>query len=212
MLTYEQGEFLKAIRTKTRRKKSSSTMTKEEFLLQKNKEIIWIKCFRTWLTMNGFQHNWLCDEFEIEKTEFSKFINGKYNKYESGINTTKWFIIKNKIDYLMDFKDKKRMLDDWKCGRLKDRLTIKMWMSYRNIDIPYLWNLLKHIDPECLVHLKFSTLKGFLNYTNNSPKVRKLLSPHIKTINDDIGRILKEIETDDLDVNVRNDLLKWQKA
>ena len=208
---YERDEFIKILRSKTIRHKKSN-MTRKEFLLVKNKEILWIKQFRMFIVYMGWKHKYIYEWLEVDKETFSKFMNGKYNKYQGGITIEKWFYIKNNCEeILFDAKERERILDEWSEGKVSYEKTIRMWLDYRGIKISYFVRMLKDIDIECKKDLKYNSVRNMLNGSVPNKKMKNLLSNHLSTIKKDIQEIINEIEHDVLDINIVIDLMRTKQ-
>ena len=207
--TYYQDEFIKILRSRTPRTKKSC-MTREEFLLAKNKELLWIKQFRIFCVYMRWKHKYIYEWLKVDKGTFSKFINGKYNKYEGGITIKKWFYIKNNIEEnLFDEKERIKLLDEWNSGKVSFDKTIRMWLDYRGIKISSFVRMLQEIDEECKNDLKYNSVRKMLNGSVPNKKMKNLISSnHLPTIKKDIQRILLEIENNVLDVNIFLDLMR----
>ena len=184
-------------------------MTREEFLLVKNKELLWIKQFRMFIVYMRWKQKYIYEWLEVEKSVFSKFMNLKYNRFQGGITISKWFYIKNNCEeILFDDKERTKMLEEWSSGKLSYEKTIKMWLDYRGMKISGFVRMLQSIDIECKKHLKYNSVKKLLNGTTPNKKCKNLLLQHHHTIKEDIQNIMKEIENDVLDINIAIDLMK----
>jgi hypothetical protein len=211
---YVYDDFLELLRVRDEIKKKITPvrMTRQDFLLQKNKELFWIKLFRMWIVYKGWKNRWLYEYCGVSKTLFSKFLNGKYNKFEGGISYRKWFHIKNQLEVLMSYEDVMEMVSKWKNEQRPLGRGFRMWLEFRRVKISKFLKMLKDIDSECL-DLKYDTFKKVLNGDRRSKKIERVLERHMDTIRQDIDRIVSDVDGfysgrdfTHLDVNIFLDL------